>query len=134
VHIIWNEHHREYRKSTIGGDFGNAQIIISPLSTNTSSQNTDLYSIDVYRDNKIPPFGPLLNGMVVTKNLLGPLVRMTAIHAFRASINTIYQHPYMQRSLDINMIMGKHKKNSTKSNNSYESFISKIFFTDDLPL
>jgi hypothetical protein len=133
VHIIWNEHHREYRKTTIGGDFGNVQIIISPLSTNTSSQDTDLYNVDVYRDNKVPPFGPLLNGMVVTKNLLGPLVRMTAIHAFRASINTIYQHPYLQRSSDINIIMCKHKKNS-KSNNSYESFISKIFFTNDLPI
>ncbi|GBB96125.1 hypothetical protein RclHR1_02690010 [Rhizophagus clarus] len=133
VHIIWNEHHREYRKYTIGGDFGNVQIIISPLSTNASGQSTDLYNVDIYRDNKIPPFGPLLNGMVVTKNLLGPLVRMTAIHAFRASINTIYQHPYLQRSSDINMIMSKHKKNS-KSNNSYESFISKIFFTNDLPI
>ncbi|RIA87709.1 hypothetical protein C1645_776672 [Glomus cerebriforme] len=126
VHIIWNEHHREYRKSTIGGDFGNAQIIISPLSTKIDSQNTKLYSIDIHRDEKVPPFGPLLNGMVVTKNVLGPLVRMTAIHAFRASINTTYHHPYLQRSLDINMIMGKHK--NSKSNNSYESFISKIFF------
>ncbi|CAB4411161.1 unnamed protein product [Rhizophagus irregularis] len=133
VHIIWNEHYREYRKSTIGGDFGNVQIIISPLSTNTGSQNIELYNVEVYRDNKIPPFGPLLNGMVVTKNLLGPLVRMTAIHAFRASINTTYQHPYLQRSSDINMIMSKYKK-SSKNNNSYESFISKNFFTNDLPI
>lgn len=133
MHIIWNEHYREYRKSTIGGDFGNVQIIISPLSTNTGSQNIELYNVEVYRDNKIPPFGPLLNGMVVTKNLLGPLVRMTAINAFRASINTTYQHPYLQRSSDINMIMSKYKK-SSKNNNSYESFISKNFFTNDLPI
>ncbi|CAI2173211.1 18255_t:CDS:10, partial [Funneliformis geosporum] len=117
VHIIWNEHYRDYRNSTIGGDFGNVQIIISPLSTNTENQSTNLYGVDIYRDNKIPPFGPLLNGMVVSKNMLGPLVRMTAIHAFRSNIN---------------MIMGKHK--DSKSNNSYECFMNKIFFNDDLSL
>jgi len=101
--------------------------------------------VNIYRDNKIPPFGPLLNGMIVSQNILGALVRMTAINAFRASINnngnnnnnlqsfaTLYQHPYMQRSLDINMIMSKHK--DSKNNNSYESFMNKIFFTDYLPL
>ncbi|KAI8919457.1 hypothetical protein DFJ77DRAFT_427803, partial [Powellomyces hirtus] len=30
VHIVWNEHHREYRRGTIGGDFGNAQLIVTP--------------------------------------------------------------------------------------------------------
>ncbi|CAG8501724.1 8669_t:CDS:10 [Funneliformis caledonium] len=73
VHIIWNEHYRDYRNSTIGGDFGNAQIIISPFSTNTGNQSTSLYAVDIYRD-KIPSFGPLLSGMVISKNMLGPLI------------------------------------------------------------
>ena len=70
-------------------------------------------------------------------------MRTTAINAFRASVNnnsnnnngnnlqsfaTLYQHPFMQRSLDINMIMSKHK--NSKNNGSYESFMNKIFFTD----
>jgi hypothetical protein len=46
VHIVWNEHDRDYRIDTIGGDFGNAQIIVTPLPDN-------LYSIQVYRDSKV---------------------------------------------------------------------------------
>ncbi|GAA5798646.1 hypothetical protein HPULCUR_004051 [Helicostylum pulchrum] len=45
VHIIWNEHDRDYRTDTIGGDFGNAQIIVTPLADN-------LYLIQVHRDSK----------------------------------------------------------------------------------
>lgn len=33
VHIVWNEHSREYRPETIRGDYGNAQIVISPTSS-----------------------------------------------------------------------------------------------------
>ncbi|KAI8805851.1 hypothetical protein BJ742DRAFT_397343 [Cladochytrium replicatum] len=79
IHIVWNEHIREYRRNTIGGDFGNAQIVITPL---TSS----LYSIQIHRDQKVATFGPLINRMVVSKPCLGPLVRLTAIHAYRAAL------------------------------------------------
>ncbi|RKO94861.1 hypothetical protein CAUPRSCDRAFT_196, partial [Caulochytrium protostelioides] len=30
VHIVWNEHWRPYRPKTIGGDFGNAIIVVTP--------------------------------------------------------------------------------------------------------
>lgn len=46
MHIIWNEHSRDYRFDTIGGDFGNAQIVITPLPN-------DLYAIDLYRDKLV---------------------------------------------------------------------------------
>ncbi|OBZ91240.1 Ral GTPase-activating protein subunit alpha-2 [Choanephora cucurbitarum] len=46
VHIVWNEHDRDYRIDTIGGDFGDAQIIVTPLPNS-------LYSIQVYRDPKV---------------------------------------------------------------------------------
>ncbi|KAI8851661.1 hypothetical protein BC829DRAFT_386568, partial [Chytridium lagenaria] len=58
VHIIWNEHFREYRRNTIGGDFGNAQIVVTPMSNG-------LYTIDVMRDAKVTSFGPLQNKMVL---------------------------------------------------------------------
>ncbi|GES98608.1 ral GTPase-activating protein subunit alpha-2-like [Rhizophagus clarus] len=129
VHIVWNENNREYRKSTIGGDFGNVQIVISPLPN-------ELYSVDIYRDSKIPPFGPLLHGMVISRNVLGPLVRMTAIQAFRNSLHninsinsTIYQHSYVERAADIQMIMSKYKNNNCSS---FEAFMSKIFFSEEL--
>ncbi|KAJ3417071.1 Ral GTPase-activating protein subunit alpha-2 [Chytridiales sp. JEL 0842] len=51
VHIVWNEHYRDYRKNTIGGDFGNAQIVVTPL-------DNGLFAIDVIKDIKLPTFGP----------------------------------------------------------------------------
>ncbi|KAI8823428.1 uncharacterized protein EV422DRAFT_354445 [Fimicolochytrium jonesii] len=79
VHIVWNEHHRDYRRNTIGGDFGNAQIIVTP-------RTDGLYSIEVLRDEKVPSFGPLHNVTVVSKSILGPLVRQTALNAYRATL------------------------------------------------
>jgi hypothetical protein len=46
VHIVWNEHDRDYKIDMIGGDFGNAQIIVTPLPN-------DQYSIQIYRDAKV---------------------------------------------------------------------------------
>lgn len=45
MHIVWNEHSRSYRPSTIGGDFGNAQIIITPLQNG-------MFAVDVYKEEK----------------------------------------------------------------------------------
>ncbi|KAJ3100406.1 Ral GTPase-activating protein subunit alpha-2 [Phlyctochytrium planicorne] len=47
IHIVWNEHHRDYRRGTIGGDFGNAQIVVTPL-------NNGLYAVDILKDSKTP--------------------------------------------------------------------------------
>ncbi|KAG9294631.1 hypothetical protein G9A89_008110 [Geosiphon pyriformis] len=128
VHIIWNENYREYQRNTIGGDFGNVQIVITPLPN-------EMFSIDLSRDQKIPLFGPLLNGMVVSRNVLGTLVRMTAVQAFRNCLhhinttnNTMYQHPYMERVVDITKITGRHKNNKSTT---YETFMSRIFVSDE---
>ncbi|KAJ3038843.1 Ral GTPase-activating protein subunit alpha-2 [Rhizophlyctis rosea] len=80
VHIIWNEHYRDYRRNTIGGDFGNAQIVVTPLPN-------ALYAIECNRDGKVSTFGPLQNRMVVSKAALGPLVRSTAINAHHAALH-----------------------------------------------
>ena len=44
VHIIWNDNDSPYKWDTIGGDFGNAQIAITPLENKT-------FAIDIYRDS-----------------------------------------------------------------------------------
>ncbi|KAL0079919.1 hypothetical protein F4703DRAFT_1174065 [Phycomyces blakesleeanus] len=46
VHIVWNEHNRDYRIGTIGGDFGNAQIVVTPMANS-------LFAIHVHRDPKV---------------------------------------------------------------------------------
>ncbi|KAH6578448.1 hypothetical protein BASA50_009014 [Batrachochytrium salamandrivorans] len=93
VHVIWNEHYRDYKWKTIGGDFGNAQIAITPLSNG-------MYSVDIYRDESVRPFGLLQSRMVVSKMALGPLVRSTADSAYRAALlpgndkSAVDQHPF----------------------------------------
>lgn len=49
VHVIWNEHAREYRRETIKGDFGNALIVVTP-------QASGLFLIELYRDQRVRLF------------------------------------------------------------------------------
>ncbi|KAL0082506.1 hypothetical protein J3Q64DRAFT_1642782 [Phycomyces blakesleeanus] len=106
VHIVWNEHNRDYRIGTIGGDFGNAQIVVTPMANS-------LFAIHVHRDPKIPYFGPLFDRMVVSRATLGPLVRATAANAFRASVHTnlysFYKCVYSHRANDVQTIANRHK-------------------------
>jgi hypothetical protein len=121
VHIVWNEHHRDYRYDTIGGDFGNAQIIINPLPNG-------LYSIDIYRDETVSPFGPLQTRSVVSKDCLGTLVRCTAMNAYRAAhaagnLQQVEHHPFTIRKQNLEIISTRHKI----VGDSYEKFITTIF-------
>ncbi|KAI8332922.1 hypothetical protein BC941DRAFT_435785 [Chlamydoabsidia padenii] len=124
VHIVWNEHDRDYRAGTIGGDFGNVQIVVTPLPDG-------LYSIQLYRDSKLPYFGPLFDEMMVSRATLGPLVRATAIGAFRAcvhtSVSSFHRCVFAQRAKDVKTITQRHKI----SNWSYEKFMEKIFMPDE---
>ncbi|KAI9197135.1 uncharacterized protein BJ171DRAFT_634486 [Polychytrium aggregatum] len=121
VHIVWNEHFRDYRKGTIGGDFGNAQIIIRPLVNG-------LFAINIERDAKVPKFGPLHDQMVVSKQILGPLTRWTAVQAYRSTMGStqggiVYQHPFNQRFGDIKIITSRHKAPKW----TYESHLNSVF-------
>ncbi|KAG0030462.1 Ral GTPase-activating protein subunit alpha-1 [Podila clonocystis] len=88
VHIVWSEHSRPYDRNTIGGDFGNVLIVLSPVPViehgylpGESMVYSELVSVEVIRDSNLPVFGPLVDGMVVPVSQLGRLVRQTAIHA-----------------------------------------------------
>ncbi|ORZ14187.1 hypothetical protein BCR42DRAFT_393825 [Absidia repens] len=124
VHIVWNEHNRDYRVGTIGGDFGNVQIVVTPLPDG-------LYSIQLYRDSKLPYFGPLFDEMMVSRATLGPLVRATAIGAFRTCVHTtvssFHRCVFTQRAKDVKTITQRHKI----SNWSYEKFMERIFMPDE---
>ncbi|ORX82164.1 hypothetical protein K493DRAFT_92663 [Basidiobolus meristosporus CBS 931.73] len=120
VHIVWNEHHREYRRETIGGDFGNVQIIITPTSNG-------LFAIDIFRDPEIQLFGPVLDGMVLPSSILAPLVRMTALNASRYAIycpSTLYRHPYTHRVNDIKKICKRHGSQKWTYNQFVTNFTS----------
>ncbi|KAF9931791.1 Ral GTPase-activating protein subunit alpha-1 [Linnemannia zychae] len=95
VHIVWSEHTRAYDRNTIGGDFGNVIIVLSPVrelyvdengitqDPSSTRSSSELVSVEVIRDMNLPVFGPLVDGMVVPMSQLGRLVRQTAIHAAR---------------------------------------------------
>jgi len=75
VQIIWNDHFKLYDPKTIRTKVCEAHIVITPMPN-------FLYCIEIH-NIKLPPFGPLIDKMVVTKSVLGVLVRQTAFNAFR---------------------------------------------------
>lgn len=81
VHIVWNESGAPYDPATIAGDFGNYQLVLTPLP------QAPLYAVSIYADAEVPPkhltVGPLFDGAVLPRALLAPLARATAIAADR---------------------------------------------------
>ena len=72
----------------------------------------------------MPPFGPVIDGMILNKQLLAPLIRTTAINANRAvrSFKKEYKRPYPTRA---NMIREIHQR--YKEEKDFESFMADIF-------
>lgn len=78
VLIVWSEDDN-YDENTLDSLDNHLKIIIHPLASG-------LYHVRALRDDKIAAacFGPLQSSMILSKYVLGPLVRMTAINAYRA--------------------------------------------------
>lgn len=125
VHIIWNEHYRDYRPSP-RGDYGNVNIVISPGPAH-------LYRVSIFRESSIVPFGPLVDGALLPRALLGPLVRCTAICAHRAvlsSLGRLSRLPLSQRGRDLALIVTRHAQQKW----SLEQFLNyALFATQQLP-
>ncbi|VDL88522.1 unnamed protein product [Schistocephalus solidus] len=77
VMIIWTEHWRPFRRSSLRTEFGDILIIISPLANG-------LFRVEIRNESEIPFFGPLIDGCLVSETELPFLVRATAINANRA--------------------------------------------------
>jgi len=75
VHIVWSENDREYRAGTITSQFNFVHIIIYPL-------RNGLFRIQILKKKGLVKFfGPLINGMVISKQILVPLIRYTSINS-----------------------------------------------------
>jgi hypothetical protein len=100
-----------------------------------------LYAIDIIRDRAMPTFGILRNKMVVSQASLAPLVRSTAIQAYRASLalqrngqpvitggkgSQMYQAALSQRAGDIQLILKRHKQKKF----TYEMFLESVFMSE----
>ncbi|KAL0489675.1 hypothetical protein AKO1_009120 [Acrasis kona] len=126
VHIVWSEHDRDYRPWTITSQFNFVHIVIYPLQY-------PLFRIQIHtKKNKdtntqtMSPFGPLQDGMIVDKESLAPLVRMTAINANKAVRyqQPGYKKPYPTRRELINEIVERFKP--VKMTN--EEYMKGLFF------
>jgi hypothetical protein len=119
VHIIWSEHDRDYRPWTITSQFNFVHIVIYPLQY-------PLFRIQINTKENVPLFGPLLDGMVVDKESLAPLVRMTAINANKAVRyqQPGYKKPYPTRRELINEIVERFRPVKTTN----EEFLRAIFY------
>ena len=106
VHIVWSEG-EEYSPTTITSHFNAAHIIIHPIGNG-------LYKIRVWRKEGVRQFGPLTDGMIVSKELLPSMVRETAINANHCcSLNMSpddYLKPYLRRTTLIREATGKNDK------------------------
>eukprot|EP00698_Gefionella_okellyi_P005601 TRINITY_DN15095_c0_g1_i1.p1 TRINITY_DN15095_c0_g1~~TRINITY_DN15095_c0_g1_i1.p1 ORF type:complete len:1151 (-),score=221.33 TRINITY_DN15095_c0_g1_i1:75-3356(-) len=114
VHVIWSEHTHDYNPNTITSQFNFVHIVVSPMPSG-------LCRVRVYtkRDENhvIPIFGPLLDGMIVNRAILGTLVRQTAInanHHVRVA-SKLHVTPYGARQKVIEEIMTKCRKQDAPS-------------------
>ncbi len=92
VHIIWSEHKRDYDPNVIVSQFNDAHIVIYP-------QPSGLFRVQIFRKEKLKLFGPLMDGMLVNKQVLSDMIRLTAVNAHRSVRygQKGYENPYVTR-------------------------------------
>lgn len=87
VHIVWSEHHRDYRRDILPTEFCDVLIVIYPLKSG-------LFRVTVNKKPEVPWFGPLADESIVGGACLANLVRATAINAGRAKRSSL---PFYQQ-------------------------------------
>lgn len=120
VHIIWSEHDRDYRPWTILSSVITYHIVIYPI------KNSGLFRIQIFIKPGFPMVGPLINGCIVDKLSLGPLVRMTAINANKAVKQKLKlaKRPYTIRKDFIEEVINKFKPQKSEE---YKDFLKPLF-------
>lgn len=117
VHIIWTEHIRDYDPGTISSQFNDVHIVIYPICNG-------LYRIQIFRKESELSFGPVQDGMVLSKALLAPLIRATSINANRAvrALKKEIKRPFPTRALLIREMYDRYK-----TERSFEDYFGPFF-------
>ncbi|EDW80787.2 uncharacterized protein Dwil_GK11379 [Drosophila willistoni] len=117
VHIVWSEHHRDYRRDILPTEFCDVLIVVYPL-------RNGLFRVTVNRKPEVPWFGPLANESVVSGACLATLIRATAINASRTkrSALPLYQQFYEERNRSLDSVSSRYKESTT-----FEDFASRIY-------
>jgi hypothetical protein len=93
VSVIWSEHHAEYDPEIIKSQFNFVHVIIYPLQNG-------LYRIQIKKKEQIPSFGPLVDGALVSPQLLPVLVKYFKLCCFSIFID--YKYNFQVRATLIN--------------------------------
>lgn len=139
VHIVWSEHHRDYRRDILPTEFCDVLIVVYPL-------RNGLFRVTVNRKPEVPWFGPLFDESIVGGSCLAALVRATAINASRAKRTSLpfYQQLYMLikmllkyaiNNLHFNIFFSYEERKRSlesvalrhKDSNTYEEFAARIY-------
>ncbi|EDV92808.1 probable Rho GTPase-activating protein CG5521 isoform X2 [Drosophila grimshawi] len=117
VHIVWSEHHRDYRRDILPTEFCDVLIVVYPL-------RNGLFRVTVNRKPEVPWFGPLANESVVSGACLATLIRATAINAGRTkrAALPLYQQFYEERNRSLDSVSTRYKESTT-----FEDFASRIY-------
>ncbi|PRP83806.1 ral GTPase-activating protein subunit alpha-2 [Planoprotostelium fungivorum] len=120
AHIIWSEHEREYKPDCLVStdcQAGKIHIVIYPLPDG-------LFRVGVLRRQEIPFFGPLMDGMLLSKSVLCELIRQTVVNGVRRlrQLTNLVQRPVRARRQTIREII---KEN--RSNKSVEAFLQNLY-------
>ncbi|ALC45606.1 CG5521 [Drosophila busckii] len=117
VHIVWSEHHRDYRRDILPTEFCDVLIVVYPL-------RNGLFRVTVNRKAEVPWFGPLANESVVSGACLATLIRATAINASRTkrAALPLYQQFYEERNRSLDSVSSRYKESTT-----FEDFASRIY-------
>ncbi|XP_015037032.2 probable Rho GTPase-activating protein CG5521 isoform X1 [Drosophila pseudoobscura] len=117
VHIVWSEHHRDYRRDILPTEFCDVLIVVYPL-------RNGLFRVTINRKPEVPWFGPLANESVVNGACLATLIRATAINASRTkrAALPLYQQFYEERNRSLDSVSSRYKESTT-----FEDFASRIY-------
>lgn len=159
IQIVWNESVNDYTSffspsiaglnvafnsnSNSNSTFNSSSTAFNSNSNSSSSSNsisiiiTPINGIGFYRLNYLIPvdcpftFGPIIDGLMVSRALLGPIVKASCISAHRlwqkcfgGIENAKFRHPYWRRAREIETIMNKHAQREW----SMEQFAKHVFF------
>uniref|UniRef100_A0A5K3F3Z6 Rap-GAP domain-containing protein n=1 Tax=Mesocestoides corti TaxID=53468 RepID=A0A5K3F3Z6_MESCO len=116
VMIIWTEHWRPFRRSSLRTEFGDVLIIISP-------QKSGLFRVEIRKEPEVPFFGPLVDGTLVAEDHLPFLVRATAIQASNAlnSRKPNFKEHFEERCFYLQSIINNHTQNT-----AFEDFVMQV--------
>ncbi|KAK2955812.1 putative Ral GTPase-activating protein subunit alpha-2 [Blattamonas nauphoetae] len=128
IHVIWTEHHSEYRPETVTSQFNFVHIVVSPIPTSGHK----LYRVRVHtrqnpkQSTEFRPFGPVDDYSVVTEEALAEVVRQTAINA---DMNVRLNQPGFARPFPVRELalrdLSKHKSMSENLDSTLYQFIPR---------